>query len=295
VGTMNNTIEGIWLPLITPLRGSRVNLEALQALGRHYREAGLDGLVLFGSTGEGNLLHIQEKIDMIAALRADPQCLPLMFGVGGVDTRGVAASMRRLERYEPVAWLTPPPYYLCPSQQGLLWHYRELSWATHRPLIAYNVPKRTGSALTVASLERLGSQLPNIVGVKECNPAALAALRERGSRIQAICGEDMALLDHWRGGGHTAIAASAHLFPRLHVRMRNLALAGDHTAASAAFSALRHLIRLLFAEPNPAPIKKALALQGWIEDELRLPMMPASEALADRLRKTLAGMEQGPA
>ncbi|QII84105.1 4-hydroxy-tetrahydrodipicolinate synthase [Bordetella hinzii] len=285
---MHKTLQGIWLPLITPLRAGRVDLEALRRLAAYYRDAGLDGLLLFGSTGEGNLLSLSEKVDMISALRADPGGLPLAFGVGGVDTRGVAALMQRLEKYAPAAWLVAPPYYLCPSQQGMLWHYRELAWTTRHPIIAYNVPKRTGSALTVATLERLRAELPGVIGVKECDPVALAALRGRGN-MPAICGEDMALLEHWTAGGQAAIPASAHLFPALHVSMRRQALQGDSQAASASFAMLQHLIRLLFAEPNPAPLKKALALQGWIEDELRPPMMPASEALAERLRRALRG------
>ena len=83
--------EGIWLPMVTPMRAGHVDCEAAQALARYYRNAGIAGLVLFGSTGEGNLLSLPEKIDMIEAIRTDPHALPLVFGAGGVDTRGVAA------------------------------------------------------------------------------------------------------------------------------------------------------------------------------------------------------------
>lgn len=112
--------DGLWLPMVTPMRGGYVDCEAAQALARYYRNAGVAGLVLFGSTGEGNLLSIPEKIEMIEAIRRDPHALPLVFGAGGVDTRGVAAAIRRLDKYAPAGYLVPPPYYLGPSQQGIL-------------------------------------------------------------------------------------------------------------------------------------------------------------------------------
>ena len=161
--------EGIWLPMVTPMRAGHVDCEAAQALARYYRNAGIAGLVLFGSTGEGNLLSLPEKIDMIEAIRTDPHALPLVFGAGGVDTRGVAAAIRRLDKLSPAGYLVPPPYYLCPSQQGILWHYRQIAWATERPVILYNIPKRAGVAMTVETMETLAA-LPQFGSVKECNP-----------------------------------------------------------------------------------------------------------------------------
>ncbi|WP_291381692.1 dihydrodipicolinate synthase family protein, partial [Achromobacter sp. UBA5777] len=107
--------EGLWLPMVTPLRGGHVDLDAAQALARYYRNAGIAGLVLFGSTGEGNLLSMPEKTDMIEAIASDARALPLALGVGGVDTRGVAAAVRRLDRYPPPRHPGPPPYHLGPS------------------------------------------------------------------------------------------------------------------------------------------------------------------------------------
>lgn len=277
--------EGLWLPMVTPMRGGHVDLDAAQALARYYRNAGIAGLVLFGSTGEGNLLSMPEKIEMIEAINSDSHALPLVLGVGGVDTRGVATAVRRLDRYAPAGYLVPPPYYLGPSQAGILWHYRQIAWATERPIILYNIPKRAGVAMTVETMEAL-AVLPNFGAVKECNPAVLAALNAR-SRLNALCGEDLALLDHFLAGGRGAIPAAAHLFPERFVALMALAQAGDTQAARECFDPLRPLIRLLFSEPNPAPVKRALAMQGLIADELRLPLMPASRELSARLRRAL--------
>ncbi|KRC68852.1 4-hydroxy-tetrahydrodipicolinate synthase [Achromobacter sp. Root83] len=284
--------SGIWLPMVTPMRGGYVDLDAAQALARYYRNAGIAGLVLFGSTGEGNLLAMPEKIDMIEAIASDPDALPLVFGAGGVDTRGVAAAIRRLDKYAPAGYLVPPPYYLSPSQAGILWHYRQIAWATERPIILYNIPKRAGVAMTVETMETLAA-LPNFGAVKECNPSLLATLNARGT-LDALCGEDLALLDHFLAGGLGAIPAAAHLYPERFVEVMQLARDGHAEAAREMFEPLRGLARLLFSEPNPAPIKRALAMQGLIADELRMPMMPASRELGPRLQRAMS-MVQGSA
>ncbi len=280
--------EGIWLPMVTPMRGGHVDLDAAQALARYYRNAGMAGLVLFGSTGEGNLVGTSEKIDMIEAIASDAHALPLVLGVGGVDTRGVAAAVRRLDRYAPAGYLVPPPYYLGPSQAGIAWHYRQIAWATERPIILYNIPKRAGVAMTVETMEALAA-MPNFGAVKECNPSVLAALNARG-RLDALCGEDLALLDHFLAGGRGAIPAAAHLYPERFIEIMHLARDGQAHAARERFEPLVPLIRLLFSEPNPAPIKRALAMQGLIADELRMPMTPASRELGSRLQRAMKRM-----
>ncbi|WP_233238406.1 dihydrodipicolinate synthase family protein [Bordetella sp. LUAb4] len=288
-------LTGLWLPMVTPLRQGRVDEQAAVRLARYYRHAGIEGLVLFGSTGEGNLLTLPERCAMVTALRADAEAaaLPIMLGLGGVDTSGVAAAMRRLNHLEPVAYLVPPPYYLCPTQAGIRWHYRQLAWATDRPIMLYNVPKRTGSALTVESMETLAATQP-VAGVKECDATRLMAILQRG-QVPAVCGEDSALCDFFLAGGQSAIAASAHVRPDLFVAMMRLAQAGQASAAHALQDQLKPLVRLLFAEPNPAPVKKALAMAGLIQDELRAPLMPASNALAGRLRRLLEKLPAAPA
>ncbi|EHK67921.1 4-hydroxy-tetrahydrodipicolinate synthase family protein [Achromobacter arsenitoxydans] len=277
--------EGIWLPMVTPMRGGHIDLDAAQALARYYRNAGIAGLVLFGSTGEGNLVSMPEKIDMIEAIASDPHALPLVFGAGGVDTRGVAAAVRRLDKYAPAGYLVPPPYYLGPSQAGILWHYRQIAWATQRPIILYNIPKRAGVTMTVETMEALAA-LPNFGAVKECNPSVLSALNAR-RRLDALCGDDLALLDHFLAGGRGAIPAAAHVYPERYVEVMQLARNGHAEAARQMFEPLRGLARLLFSEPNPAPIKRALYLQGLIADELRMPMMPASRELGARLQRAM--------
>lgn len=281
--------DGLWLPLITPLRQGRVDLYAAQALARHYRQAGMAGLVLFGSTGEGSLLSVTEKCELVEAVRSDAGALPVVIGAGGIDTRSVTALIRRLDRLKPAGYLVPPPCYLRPSQAGIVWHYHQIAWVTERPIILYNIPERTGVALTVETMETLARD-PQYAAVKECHPALLTTLNLRG-RVQPLCGADNMLMDHFLGGGTGAIPAAAHLFPERFVAMMRAARAGDTARAEALFAPLRKLIRLLFAQPNPAPLKRALSMQGLILDELRPPMMPASAELTGKLARAMRCVE----
>lgn len=277
-------LDGIILPMVTPFRNGAIDVNAAQRLAVHYRDAGVSSLVLFGSTGEGNLVTPSEQARMFEAV-SEAIDLPLLVGAGGVDTRSVVASVRRLDRLMPAGYLVPPPYYLRPAQDGIVWHYRQIAQATVNPIILYDVAARTGSAMTVQTMETLYA-LPNIVGVKACDASLLGALVAR-SDMRVLCGEDRALLSHFERGGRGAISASAHIRPDLFVALFNYARAGHHEDANALFMVLKPLIRLLFSEPNPAPIKKYLAHEGWLCDELRAPMTPASNDLGLRIRRVV--------
>jgi 4-hydroxy-tetrahydrodipicolinate synthase len=280
---------GLWLPMITPMRDGEIDFAAAVLLAEHYRRAGITGLVLFGSTGEGNLLSTAEKIAMVQAIQASRKCLPIVVGAGGVDTRKVCDDIRRLDKLDLAGYLVPPPYYLRPSAEGIAWHYHQVARATARPVILYNVPKRTGVAMDVAGMEALARE-PQFAAVKECDPAMLETLARRDA-IPVLCGEDDALVEHALRGGLGAIPVVAHLYPERVVEVMRLAHAGEVEAARALFDPLRPLIKLLFEEPSPAPVKKLLAMQGRIADELRLPMTPASDALAARLQRAVQRIE----
>lgn len=285
-GDLPGPWDGLWLPLVTPLRDSYLDITALQALARHYARAGVAGFVLFGSTGEGNLISMKEKFLACDAVRAAAPGLPIVLGAGGVDPQAIYHAVRKLDRLQPDGWLVPPPYYLRPAPDGILWHYQQIAWASRQPIIIYDVPKRTGTQLSVELIETLARHA-NCAAVKECDPVALAALNAR-RKLPCLCGEDALFLDHFLQGGTGAISAAAHVRPDIFVAVMALARGGHRDAARTLFGALKPLIRLLYQEPSPGPIKKALAAGGMIADELRLPMTPSSDALAGRLAQAVA-------
>src|SRR5690606_4044223 len=139
-GQLSGQWDGLWLPLVTPLRDSYLDITALQALARHYARAGVAGFVLFGSTGEGNLISMKEKFLACDAVRAAAPGLPIVLGAGGVDPQSIYHAVRKLDRLQPDGWLVPPPYYLRPAPDGILWHYQQIAWASRQPIIIYDVP-----------------------------------------------------------------------------------------------------------------------------------------------------------
>lgn len=279
--------DGLWLPMITPLRDDQLDLDAAQRLAAHYADAGIDGLIVLGTTGEGGLLTDAERFMMTAAvLEAVGDALPVMAGVGGVATHAVCEQVRKLDRLPLAGYLVPPPYYLRVSDEGIAWHMRSVASQTARPLMLYNVPKRTGCTISPDLAWRLAAH-PQIVATKECDPAALRTLAMQ-NRVDVFCGDDASMLDHLLRGGAGIVPASAHIRPDLFVRLLQYARTGREEAARALFRQLSPLIGLLFAEPNPAPVKAALALMGMARAEVRRPLTPASKALVAEIDAALA-------
>jgi len=281
------TAWGLWLPMVTPMRGTALDLPAAARLAEHYVRSGVGGLIILGTTGEGALLTTEERqVFGATVLEAVNGAVPVMAGTGAVDTRAVCEQVRELEGFDLAGYLVPPPYYLRPSDVGIAWHFAEVLKATRRPLMLYNVPKRTGCSMSLALTESLLAD-SCIVAVKECDTANLRAVAGR-RRFPVFCGEDVSLLEHLQAGGAGAVPASAHIRPDLFVRLFHLAEAGRRIAAHALFSQLAPMISLMFAEPNPAPVKTALAIEGWIEPDVRQPLQPATKALRHRIEEAMA-------
>lgn len=280
-------VDGLWLPMVTPMRNDQLDLDAAQRLALHYADAGVDGLIVLGTTGEGGLLTDAERFMLTAAvLEAVDGALPVMAGVGGVATHAVCDQVRRLDRLPLAGYLVPPPYYLRVSDEGIAWHMRSIAGQTARSLMLYNVPKRTGCAISPDLAWRLAAH-PQIVAIKECDATGLRTLALQ-DRIDAFCGDDALMLEYLLRGGRGIVPASAHVRPDLFVRLLRYARTGREEAARALFRQLSPLIGLMFAEPNPAPVKAALALCGWTTPEVRRPLMQASTALTAQIDAALA-------
>ncbi|KWR88073.1 4-hydroxy-tetrahydrodipicolinate synthase [Cupriavidus sp. IDO] len=278
---------GIWVPMVTPMRAGALDLSAAGRLAESYVKAGVNGLIILGTTGEGGLLDTRERqVFTAAVLEAVHGELPVMAGAGAVDTRTVCAQIAELDAFDLAGYLVPPPYYLRPSDEGIAWHFNEVARATDRPLMLYNVPKRTGCGLSPGLIRSLLAH-PQIAAVKECDSGNLGALAE-DAHATVLCGEDAAMLDHLLAGGAGVIAASSHIRPDLYVRLLHLAQTGHFGAARVLFARLAPMISLMFAETNPAPVKAALALYGVISPETRLPLQPASSVLLQRLEEAMA-------
>ena len=291
-------IAGLWLPLITPFRDGRLDETSLTRLVRHYTGEPVDGLILAATTGEGLTLDENETERLVAITAATRErALPIYLGISGADTRKLAAALARTATWPIDGYLIPCPYYVRPPQEGLYRHFAAIAGATDRPIIVYNIPYRTGVNLANTTLLRL-AELPNVVGVKDCcvdQAQSFDLMRARPPSFAVLTGEDALFYGALAHGADGGILAAAHVETARFAAVRNALLAGKREDALREWHGLVDLARLLFAEPNPAPIKHWLWRAGLIDSpEVRLPMTQISEALAARIdvelaRRTAAG------
>jgi len=275
--------RGIWLPLVTPFRNHEVDHVALRRLVAHYRGSGLAGLVVCGSTGEAAALDEAEQLAVLDTVLAEAGELPVMMGLAGNNLLDVLSRLDRIGERPLAGVLAPAPYYIRPSQEGLKGYFRDLADRSTAPLVLYDIPYRTGVTLSAETLLSLANH-GNIRGIKDCgdNAETTQALIADG-RLAVLSGEDHQLLATLCMGGQGAIVASAHIRPDLFSALWRAVAEQRLSVARHLFHALIPLIRLMFAEPNPGPVKTLLARHGWLSDELRLPMTSASTALAEQL------------
>lgn len=273
--------EGIWLPIVTPLRDGEVDIEALERLTDDYASRGITGIVALSTTGEAALLSDAERVSVLQAItEVAAGRVPVIAGLSGSDTRAFVQDLRALEKRNLAGYLVPAPSYVCPDQAGLAWHFEQIARATSRPLVLYDVPHRTGVPLEVETVREL-AEIDNIVAIKACASERFKALGQLP--IEMLCGTDEAFLECLEAGATGGILASAHICPDLLRDVRSLVKAGYGEAATRLFARFKGVLRLLFAAPNPSAIKAMLALDGAMTPETRMPIRPASPALVTQL------------
>jgi len=284
------TPEGLWIPLITPFRDGELDEASLQRMVAHYAALPVDGLILGATTGEGLSLD-SEEIDRLVlatkeALAGGKRRMPLYLGLSGGATVKVVKALHRTQMLPVDGYLIACPYYTRPSQAGLFQHFSILAENTARPILIYNIPYRTGVNLGNETMLRL-AEIENIVGVKDCSADAAQSfdlLRHRPEGFAVLTGEDALFYTALTQGADGGILASAHVETRAFAAIRERLRHGDQPGALAAWQALADVPRLLFQEPNPAPIKHWLWRTGLIDSpELRLPMVPVTDGLAARI------------
>ena len=290
-----STLHGLWLPLITPFRDGVLDEVSLRRLVTHYAAQPIDGFILGATTGEGMALDDDEAERLVAVTRAalaeTGRAMPIYLGLSGSDTRKLIKTMMRTAAWGVDGYLIACPYYTRPSQQGLFQHFSALSDSTDRPILIYNIPYRTGVNLGNETMLRLAERA-NIVGVKDCcaDPAqSFDLVRQKPADFVVLTGEDPFYYSALTQGADGAILASAHVHTAAFAAVRSKMLANDQQGALADWQCLADIPRLLFAEPSPAAIKHWLWRSGLIESpEMRLPMVPVSAGLAERIERAMA-------
>lgn len=281
---------GACTALVTPFLEEKLNTPMLRQLIRRQLNAGMDALVICGTTGESASLSDAEKLELFRVSReAIPENVAFIAGTGSNDTAHAIALSQAAEDCGADALLLVSPYYNKGTEDGLYRHYAAIADSVHIPLILYNVPGRTGLDMPV-SLYRQLAELPNVLGVKE----ASAEIRKIAKIRQACppdffvwCGNDDLAVPAMALGALGIISVVSNVEPELTHAMVWAALDGDFDTAADLQLRLYPLIEALFREVNPAPVKAAMQLIGYDCGDCRLPVGSVSEATRARLQSLL--------
>ncbi len=286
--------EGVFTALVTPFRDGEVDEQALRELVELQVAAGVDGVAPCGSTGEAaTLSHAEHGRVVQIVVEAARRRIQVLAGTGSNNTRESIELTRHARRVGADGALLISPYYNKPTQEGIVAHYEAIARDTGFPLVVYNIPGRTASNILPETLARL-ADVEQVVGVKEAS-GDIAQISEVVVRCPeafvVLSGDDALTLPVLAVGGRGVISTTSNVAPRDVVELVRAFRAGDHARALQVHQRLLPLFKALFCETNPIPVKAALALQGRIRDEIRLPLTKLAQANRERLQVALK--EQG--
>jgi 4-hydroxy-tetrahydrodipicolinate synthase len=287
---MKARFPGALTALITPFRDGAVDHEALERIVEQQIAGGSAGLVPCGSTGESATLTHDEHIEVVrVVVRSARGRVPVIAGTGSNSTAEATRLTVAARDAGAAAALLISPYYNRPTQEGIYQHYRQIAVATRFPLIVYNIPSRTGSKIEAGTLARL-AQLDEIVGLKEATGSldeVQEVIHRCGDALAVYSGDDALTLPIMAVGGIGVISVLGNCLPRASADAVDAAVRGDWPTARRLHYALLPVMRALFLEVNPIPIKAAMSMLGLCRDELRLPLVPMSAAPREVLRAAL--------
>ena len=282
--------KGVYVPIITPFtEKNELDVKGLAHLIHYYIEQGVSGIVPCGTTGESPTLSHEEHRRIIdITIQEVNKKVPVIAGTGSNNTAEAIALTKHAQKAGADAVLMVSPYYNRPTQAGIIAHFTTIAQNTQLPIILYNIPARTGRNIDTATIIEL-SKIPNIVGVKDCSNDInqLMDLITGTQNFSILTGEDHQIFITCCLGGHGAIAASAHLMTKDFIQMVAYTEQGMIAEARALHYKLLPLVRALFYESNPAPIKSALTMLGLPAGTPRLPLLPATDKCEQLLRNVL--------
>jgi len=284
-------LRGSMVALVTPFRNGAVDEPALRALARWQIEQGTDGLVPCGTTGEGATLSANEHYQVVRACVEEARgSVPVIAGCGSNDTRRTIENVKQAKEAGADAALIVTPYYNKPTPEGLFRHFEAVAKQGGLPVVLYNVPSRTSVDMLADTVARC-AKVPGIVGIKEAsgNVVRIAEIQAAGvpPDFAIVAGDDMFTLPTLASGGHGVISVVANIAPAEMAGLCDAFFAGDLPKAQRAQTRFSGLVRAMFCETNPLPVKHALFRMGKIAPELRLPLVPISEAGASRVDAAL--------
>lgn len=285
-------LRGSGVALVTPFKANEsIDWNALEKLIDHVINGGIDYVVSLGTTGETPTLSAEEKLDIIKfTFEKVNKRIPVVVGIGDYNTRDVVKRLETCPLDEAIAILSVAPYYSKPSQEGIFQHYKAIAHASPKPVILYNVPGRTGRNMTADTTLRLAHEVENIVAMKEASGdmvQCMQIIKDKPKDFLVISGDDALALPQLACGMDGVISVAANYFAADFSAMVKAALADDMPTARSLHYKLHEAFDLMFAENNPAGIKAFLQHGGLMEQAFRLPVVPVSSGLNEKIKAYL--------
>lgn len=285
-------LKGMGVALITPFScDGKVDYLALSRLIDYHLQNDTDYLVLLGTTAETPTLDSceQKKIIQLAVDQINGR-IPIVVGLGSNNTQTVVNKLHTENLTGIDAVLSVVPYYNKPTQEGIYQHYKHIAKATSLPIILYNVPARTGVNMTAKTTLLLADEFENIVAIKEAsgNEAQInEIIKNKPNMFQVLCGDDGLALSFIKMGALGVISVIGNVFPKKISKMIHCALNGNYDEAYLIQEQFTELFELLFINGSPAGVKSMLNVMGYIENKLRLPLVPVLKVTYERIQKVL--------
>ena len=284
-------IQGLYTALVTPFRNGAVDYDRLKKLVEMQISYGVDGISTVGTTGESPTLSFEEHERVIATVvqLVNGRCKVL--AGSGANATAEALHLTRHAKSDGADFsLQVAPYYNKPTQEGLYRHFATIADSCDIPIVIYNVPGRSGVAVSAETIARLVKDC-NIAGVKEASGSV-----DRVSEILDLCdvpvlsGDDALTVPMMSVGAVGVVSVASNVIPKEMKRLVDLCLAGNYAEAAAMHRKLYRFFKAMFVETNPIPVKAALAIRGLVDEEYRLPLCPPSDKNREFLREILANV-----
>ena len=291
-----NIFKGLGIALVTPFKtDGSVDYEALERLVEYQLDNGADFLCILATTGETPCLNAEEKacIKQQIVKQVNGR-VPILMGCGGNNTASVVNELKTGDFQGIDGILSVCPYYNKPSQEGLYRHFKAIAEATSLPVVLYNVPGRTGILMKAETTCRLAYDCPNIVGIKEASGSLELVdeiIKHKPADFDVISGDDALTYPMVASGAVGVISVIGNALPKEFSRMIRLEFNNEYAAARIIHHKFTDLYSLLFVDGNPAGVKALLHEMGFIENVLRLPLVPTRVTTLQKMSEILKGLK----
>lgn len=292
----SNRFKGLGIALVTPFQADgAIDYKALGRLVEYQTENGADFLCILATTGETPCLSREEREDIKRfVVDVNQGQLPILMGCGGNDTRAVVDELQRLDLQGIDGILSVCPYYNKPSQEGLFQHFKHIAQNSALPVVLYNVPGRTGVNLKAETTVRLANECSNIVAIKEAGGSLEQVdeiIKNKPKGFDVLSGDDALTFSMIASGAAGVISVIGNALPKEFSRMIRFEFNGEYEPARRIHHRFTELYSLLFVDGNPAGVKALLHEMGFIENELRLPLVPTRLATVQKMAAILKELQ----